>query len=83
MTAESAERAALGAGAIVMDVLSVDDRRKPHERIARIRHLRPDIVLLSGGVDGGTREHVVELAETLLAADPKPRFGRTLRLPVV
>ncbi|MGD0092364.1 MAG: glutamate mutase L, partial [Planctomycetota bacterium] len=79
MTAESAERAALGAGAIVMDVLSVDDRRKPHERIARIRHLRPDIVLLSGGVDGGTREHVVELAETLLAADPKPRFGRTLR----
>ena len=83
MTAESAERAALGAGAIVMDVLSVDDRRKAHERIARIRHLRPDIVLLSGGVDGGTREHVVELAETLLAADPKPRFGRTLRLPVV
>ncbi|MFH0939195.1 MAG: glutamate mutase L [Planctomycetota bacterium] len=83
MTAESAERAALGAGAIVMDVLSVDDRRKPHERIARIRHLRPDIVLLSGGIDGGTREHVVELGETLLAADPKPRFGRTLRLPVV
>ena len=83
MTAESAERAALGAGAIVMDVLSVDDRRKPHERIARIRHLRPDIVLLSGGIDGGTREHVVGLAETLLAADPKPRFGRTLRLPVV
>lgn len=83
MTAESAERAALGAGAIVMDVLSVDDRRKHHERIARIRHLRPDIVLLSGGIDGGTKQHVVDLAETILAADPKPRFGRTLKLPVV
>jgi len=83
MTAESAERAALGAGAIVMDVLSVDDGRKHHERIARIRHLRPDIVLLSGGIDGGTKQHVVDLAETILAADPKPRFGRTLKLPVV
>ncbi len=37
MTAESAARAALGAGAIVMDVISVDDGRKPHEKIQRIR----------------------------------------------
>jgi uncharacterized protein (TIGR01319 family) len=83
MTAESAERAALGAGAIVMDVVSVDDGRKPHQRISRIRHLRPDIVLLSGGIDGGTQSHVVELAETILSADPRPRFGTTLRLPIV
>ena len=83
MTAESAERAALGAGAIVMDVVSVDDGRTPHERVARIRHLRPDIVLLAGGIDGGTESHVVELAETLLSAAPRPRFGTGLRLPVV
>jgi len=83
MTAESAERAALGAGAIVMDVVSVDDGRRHHERVARIRHLRPDIVLLSGGVDGGTESHVVELAEIILSADPRPRFGTTLTLPVV
>ena len=36
MTAESAERAALGAGAIVMDVLASNDRRLPHEKIERI-----------------------------------------------
>ncbi|MFH1769635.1 MAG: glutamate mutase L, partial [Parcubacteria group bacterium] len=42
MTAESAERAALGAGAIVMDVLAIDDGRKDYEKISRIRHLRPD-----------------------------------------
>lgn len=83
MTAESAERAALGAGAIVMDVVSIDDGRRPHRRVGRIRHLRPDIVLLSGGVDGGTESHVVELAETLLCADPRPRFGSTLKLPVI
>jgi len=83
MTAESAQRAALGAGAIVMDVLSSDDGRAQHERIQRVRHLRPDIVLLSGGVDGGAVSQVVELAELLVAADPRPRFGTTFKLPVV
>jgi len=83
MTAESAERAALGAGAIVMDVLCSNDPRKPHEQIARIRHLRPDMILLSGGVDGGTTSHVAELAELVAAADPKPRLGAGFQLPVV
>ena len=54
MTAASAKRAALGAGAIVMDVIAANDRRRPHEQIQRIRELRPDMVLLSGGTDGGT-----------------------------
>ena len=83
MTAESAQRAALGAGAIVMDVLAANDRRQPHEKIELIRRLRPDMVLLSGGTDGGTVTHVVELAEFLAAADPRPRLGATYRLPVI
>ena len=83
MTAESAQRAALGAGAIVMDVLSADDGRAPHERVRRVRHLRPDIVLVSGGVDGGAVAGVVEFAELLRAADPRPRFGATFKLPVI
>jgi len=53
MTAESAERAALGAGAIVMDVIAANDKRAIHEQIERIRKLRPDMILLAGGVDGG------------------------------
>jgi len=83
MTAESAERAALGAGAIVMDVLACNDKRLPHEQIQRIRQLRPDMILLSGGVNGGTKTHVVELAELIAAADPKPRLGLGYRLPVI
>lgn len=83
MSAQSAERAALGAGAIVLDTLSADDGREEHEKIERIRHLKPDIVLLTGGIDGGTISHVVEIAEMLLAAAPKPRFGETLQLPVI
>jgi uncharacterized protein (TIGR01319 family) len=83
MTAESAERAALGAGAIVMDVICSNDQRQPHEQISRIRHLRPDMILLSGGVDGGTTSHVAELSELIGAADPKPRLGAGYELPVV
>ena len=83
MTGESAERAALGAGSIVMDVLASNDGRKPHEKITRIRQLRPDMILLSGGIDGGTTKHVVELAEILAAANPKPRLGQNFKLPVI
>ena len=83
MTGESAQRCALGAGAIVMDSLAANDGRLPHEKIERIRQLRPDMVLLSGGTDGGTVSHVVELAEFISAADPKPRFGADFKLPVI
>jgi uncharacterized protein (TIGR01319 family) len=83
MSGESAARAALGAGAIVMDVIASNDGRLPHEKIERIRTLRPDMILLSGGIDGGTVSHVVELAELIAAADPKPRFGIGYNLPVI
>lgn len=83
LTAESAERAALGAGAIVMDVIASNDKRLPHEKIDQIRQLRPDMLLLSGGVDGGTVAHVAELAEIVAAANPKPRLGVSYQMPVI
>ncbi|MFC1565988.1 glutamate mutase L [Candidatus Neomarinimicrobiota bacterium] len=83
MTGESAERAALGAGSIVMDVMASNDGRKPHEKISRIRQLRPDMILLSGGIDGGTVSHVVELSEMIAAANPRPRLGSGYKLPVI
>ena len=83
MTAESAKRAALGAGAIVMDVIAANDKRRPHEQIQRIRELRPDMILVSGGVDGGTTTHVVRLAELIAPAKPRPRFGSEYTLPII
>lgn len=82
MSAESAERAALGAGAILMDTLAVDDGRKEFQKVERLRQLRPDIILMSGGTDGGTKSHLVEMAEVIHRADPKPRFG-DMKLPVI
>src|SRR6476661_290753 len=83
MTGESAQRCALGAGAIVIDVLASNDGRLPHEKIERIRTMRPDMILMSGGTDGGAVTHVVEMAEYIAAADPRPRFGVTYKLPLI
>ena len=83
MTGESAQRAALGAGAIVMDVIALNDGRRPHEKIRRLRQLRPDMILLSGGTDGGDVRRVAEMAEILKAADPKARLGAGYELPVI
>ncbi|PYR51715.1 MAG: methylaspartate mutase [Acidobacteria bacterium] len=83
MTAESAKRAALGAGAIVMDVIASNDKRRPHEQIQRIRELRPDMILIAGGTDGGTTKHVVQIAELIAPAKPRPRFGSEYRLPII
>jgi len=83
MTAESANRAALGAGAIVMDVIARDDGRRPYQKIRRIRSLRPDMILLAGGTDGGAKAHVMEIAELIKAAEPKARLGISYKLPIV
>jgi len=83
MTGESAQRAALGAGSIVMDILASNDKRFFHEKVKRIRDLRPDMILFSGGVDGGTESHVIKIAEVLEAANPKPRLGVNFKLPVI
>jgi uncharacterized protein (TIGR01319 family) len=83
MTGESAQRAALGAGAIVMDVIALNDGRRPHEKIRRMRQLRPDMILLSGGTDGGDVRRVTEMAEIIAAADPRARLGAGYELPVI
>ncbi|MBL8054994.1 MAG: glutamate mutase L, partial [Nitrospira sp.] len=59
------------------------DGRLPHEKIERIRSMRPDMILMAGGTDGGAVNHVVEMAEYVAAAEPRPRFGFTYKLPLI
>ncbi|MEW6723862.1 MAG: glutamate mutase L [Bacillota bacterium] len=83
ISAASAHRAALGAGAVVLDVIAIDDGRSTSEQITRITELRPDIILMSGGVDGGSTTYIAAIAETVVQANPQPRFGATYKLPLV
>lgn len=83
MTAESAQKAALGAGAIVSQVLAIDDGKTDLERMQTIQRLRPDMVLISGGIDGGNDLHVTSMAELISLANPDSRLGDRFVLPVV
>ncbi|HPT35582.1 MAG TPA: glutamate mutase L [Bacillota bacterium] len=83
ITAESAHRAALGAGAIVSDVIALDDPRSAIEKIDAIKRLRPDMVLVTGGTDGGNISEVAAIAEMVAMANPEPRFGQDFKTPVI
>jgi len=83
ISTESAQRAALGAGALLQDVFSFNDRRPRFMLIERMRSLRPEIFLLAGGTDGGAEAQVLKMADLIEEADVKPRFGEGYKLPVV
>jgi len=83
ISGESAQRAALGAGALLMDQFSKDDGRPHFEKVARLRSLKPDIMLMAGGTDGGAVAQVLEMAGLVNTADVKPRFGEEYQLPFI
>lgn len=62
LTAEAAKRAALGAGAKVVRTFSYELTRDDLNEIAR---LKPDILLLTGGTDGGNRDNILLNARAL------------------
>jgi len=64
LTAEAARRAALGAGARVLQVFSYELTTRD---LAEIISFKPDILLLAGGTDGGNKEVLLKNAETLCA----------------
>jgi uncharacterized protein (TIGR01319 family) len=83
VTSRSAARCALGAGAILLDVIAMDDGRSPYEKIEALKRLRPDLVLLAGGFDGDAITGPVFLAELVREADLRPKLSRTAALPVI
>jgi len=72
LTAEAARRAALGAGAKVLRAFAYELTRQDLDELAR---LAPDMILLSGGTDGGERKTIVRNASALASA--------SLRAPIV
>jgi uncharacterized protein (TIGR01319 family) len=69
LTAEAARLASLGAGAKITRVFSYE---LTEEDILEIGALKPDIFLLTGGVDGGNRECILHNAKMLAATEPFP-----------
>jgi uncharacterized protein (TIGR01319 family) len=83
VTAMSANKAATGAGAIVMDIIALDDGRRDYQKIQRIRSMRPDMILAAGGTDGGAIDRIMETLELIKSSKPRPRLGEGYDLPLV
>lgn len=83
ISTESAQRAALGAGALLLDVFSKNDARPDYKIVERMRSLRPDIFLLAGGIDGGAVDQVLGMAGLVTSSDINPRFGSVYKLPII
>jgi uncharacterized protein (TIGR01319 family) len=62
LTAEAAKRAALGAGARVLNVYSYELTSK---EIQEMKNSKLDIILLAGGTDGGNKECIIHNAKML------------------
>ena len=67
LTAEAAKQASLGAGAKVIRVFSYELTKKDVEEIVQSR---PDMILLTGGTDGGNSECILANAKRLSSVEP-------------
>lgn len=62
MTAKAAKEAALGAGGIIHFITAGKLRRTD---IARIKEIKPNLILIAGGVDYGERQTAIDNAEMI------------------
>lgn len=72
MTARAAKEAALGAGAIIHQVTAGKLRRTD---LQKIKAIKPNIILIAGGVDYGERETALHNAELIA--------GLNMNIPVI
>jgi hypothetical protein len=75
---ESARRLAESTYTRLMDTISLSDQRKPDQQIDSILRIRPELVVIAGGTDGGASRSIqkllepIGLASFLLPAEKRP-----------
>lgn len=82
-SASSAKRTAYGAGGVILDTFAIDDKRSSLEQMKAMGNLHPDIILMSGGVDGGAISSILRLGEILQYSDPEAKFSENSKIPLV
>lgn len=71
-----------GAGGVVLDSFTIDDEAPRVEKIQRMSTLSPDLVVMAGGYEDGAVAAIVNMAQLLALAAPRPKYGHG-KLPVV
>ncbi len=69
VTAKAAKEVAMSAGARVLEIISQEDQVE--FRIQVLREIKPDIILLAGGTDGGDKDSLIENAQNIVKAEVK------------
>ncbi len=64
VTAKAAKEVAMSAGARVLEIISHEDL--PEYRLQVLQEIKPDIVLLAGGTDGGDQQSLIENARLIV-----------------
>jgi hypothetical protein len=80
ISVESGKRLAATTYSQIVDTFSLNDRRKTEARLDAILKIRPDLVLVTGGTEGGAGQSIarmlepVRLACNLLPAEVRPKL---------
>ena len=83
MSAASAGRAAFGVGGVLLDVIAIDDGRSVIQQMHDIEEKQPDIILMSGGYEGGAYASVLRQAEVLSYCEIKPKYSLKSKIPLI
>jgi len=62
---DSARRLAATTYSRVVDSIGLNDRRKMEARVSALQRLRPDLVIVAGGTEGGASQAVHKLLDTV------------------
>ena len=62
---QSARRLAESTYSRIVDSLDLSDQRKPEEQLDSIVRSRPDLVILTGGTDGGASRSILKMLEAV------------------
>lgn len=77
-----ANATAFSAGGVVLDSFAIDDETPRVEKIRRMKHLSPDLVIMAGGYEDGAIAGVVNMAQLIALSKPSPKYGSG-KLPLV
>lgn len=82
-SAASAQRAAYGVGGVLLDTIAIDDGRSVVEQMRAIEEKQPDIILMSGGYEGGAYASILRQAEVLSYCEIKPKYALKDKIPLI
>lgn len=82
-TGKTAKQTCYGAGGVILQTFTIDDKLDDLEKMKMIRELHPDMILMAGGFEGGSEWGVLRQAQMLVLSEPTPKFKQSDKIPLI